>query len=320
MSHLEAAWTDTQQSTSPSSSEAIERVFNANQADHLQDSIRAEHYVQQQPLHIPAHQQLIDVSFQPIPAYRYPSPEQAQPRCYYAEHPSTRCDCGLKEHDLTEAEHSLTRVNSRRSTINWVREAFAPLPVFNVAGDDFVVCPRRAAQAAPRSVTRPGSSQTSHDQSQSEKKRNKRADKKFCCPHKECSKSFASRPSLKYATLPAQILERHALTESNRKHKRCHVKQEDRPHPCQSENCNRRFTYPKDLRKHQLTHEPNHNQRFFCTHKDCPAAKTPIIRLDNFKRHMRVQHEEPAVSEQISAGETTSWTLVQEMSETMSRE
>ena len=60
-----------------------------------------------------------------------------------------------------------------------------------------------------------------------------------------------------------------------------------RRHRCQ--HCRRAFTRPGDMKRHMITHDPQHPQ-FFCPVANCPGSKTSFARVDSLKRHVAQQH------------------------------
>ena len=71
-----------------------------------------------------------------------------------------------------------------------------------------------------------------------------------------------------------------------RRHQRIHG---PRPHVC--ETCQKRFSYPKDLRRHQAAQHLNSLPKFHCPHEDCKHRLQGFSREDNFRRHLRTKHE-----------------------------
>ncbi|KAK3691161.1 hypothetical protein LTR37_018815 [Vermiconidia calcicola] len=74
--------------------------------------------------------------------------------------------------------------------------------------------------------------------------------------------------------------------EDRTKHQdRVHGDYSRRPHACQQ--CDRRFLYPKDLRRHEATHGQA-SRIYFCPWTDCEFAKKGFIRKDHFDRHLPI--------------------------------
>lgn len=89
-------------------------------------------------------------------------------------------------------------------------------------------------------------------------------------PCQDCPKNFSSRGALN-------------------QHRRCHIPMESRPYKC--DQCDQRYQYPKDVRRHATTHGTDHEDLFFCTIPDCRHASKGFNRWDNYLRHLRNQHQ-----------------------------
>lgn len=67
-----------------------------------------------------------------------------------------------------------------------------------------------------------------------------------------------------------------------------HLKKHNRPHKCTHPDCSKGFISPKDLRRHELTH--NDVSTFFCTVTGCKYVRKGFIRKDALARHVRNMH------------------------------
>ncbi|KAF2748779.1 hypothetical protein M011DRAFT_337680 [Sporormia fimetaria CBS 119925] len=72
-----------------------------------------------------------------------------------------------------------------------------------------------------------------------------------------------------------------------KRHQKKHAPSEQRPYECAV--CTQRFWYPKDVTRHQRTHEVDTLARMRCTHPGCSDVKG-FSRMDNLRRHWRNRH------------------------------
>ncbi|KAF2163980.1 hypothetical protein M409DRAFT_57082 [Zasmidium cellare ATCC 36951] len=71
---------------------------------------------------------------------------------------------------------------------------------------------------------------------------------------------------------------------------RTHSEVWERPHHCSEPGCPWAFVHPKDLRRHEKSHQANatvNPERFYCQFEDCTRSYT---RSDNLQRHMNKDH------------------------------
>lgn len=63
-----------------------------------------------------------------------------------------------------------------------------------------------------------------------------------------------------------------------------------RRHHCLMQGCSSAFKYPKDLRRHQTTHEENPDRSFKCPFERCEYATEGFLRKDALTRHVKAKH------------------------------
>ncbi|KAH9871798.1 hypothetical protein J1614_006055 [Plenodomus biglobosus] len=97
------------------------------------------------------------------------------------------------------------------------------------------------------------------------------------CEEPGCSKRYARRGELL-------------------RHQRIHQSESERPHKCSV--CDQAFLYPKDLHRHESTHEGANKSKYYCEAPMCSSGPggSGFSRLDNLHRHMRHNHPDLASS------------------------
>lgn len=107
----------------------------------------------------------------------------------------------------------------------------------------------------------------------------------FECPGR--MKKYKLKRSLRFV-LPKLTL--YFFLISFRKHEQTHRANYEarRRHSCAT--CGRGFQFPKDLKRHQKTHDPNPNRPYKCTSNGCLYVQEGFVRHDHLLRHLRNQH------------------------------
>lgn len=111
----------------------------------------------------------------------------------------------------------------------------------------------------------------------------------FRCDHEGCSFSSQTAQDLRFAMRQTLSPDSWSLIAQCRRHRRIH---RPRFHVCK--NCQQRFLYPKDLRRHEEAHHLDSLPKFHCPHEDCKHYLHGFTREDNLRRHLRRQHEQAA--------------------------
>lgn len=81
------------------------------------------------------------------------------------------------------------------------------------------------------------------------------------------------------------------LTRIPRHHENnAHTAKADRRHPCTTEGCEKRFLYPKDVRRHERTHRHDRDRPYRCIVQNCEYYTEGFDRQEHLTRHLRAVH------------------------------
>jgi hypothetical protein len=108
---------------------------------------------------------------------------------------------------------------------------------------------------------------------------------RFECPG--CKKKYKLRSSLRFV-LPKLIL--FFFLIAFRKHEQTHRANYEAPRQYSCATCGRGFQFPKDLKRHEKTHDPKPDRPHKCTANGCFYVQKGFVRRDHLLRHFRDQH------------------------------
>ena len=90
-----------------------------------------------------------------------------------------------------------------------------------------------------------------------------------------------------------------------RKHEdRTHSDYAARPHVCQL--CGKRFWFPKDLDRHEATHN-RPPSRYFCSYNGCEYKTKGFYRRDHFNRHMEAHRRADSAIQMSRTSSSQAW-------------